>query len=96
MNISWNNLLVGETYFTRMSGPTFGVPNDYKKIVIQRILYLPNNEAMIFTILENGHIIAFAVGGKFENTPLGPRHRFWKYVPLFQEPIYTEITAAAA
>ena len=96
MKISWNNLLVGETYYTRMSGPTFGIPNDYKKIVIQRILYLPNNEAMIFTILQTGDIMGFAAGGKFENTLLGPRNRFWNCIPTFQQPIYTEIPATAA
>jgi len=95
MNISWRDLIVGDTYYTKMIGQTFGLPNDYKKIVIQRIQYLQNNEAMIFTILETGQIMGFASGGKFEDPFLGPRNRFWKSI---QEPTYlgTNISAAAA
>jgi len=75
--IHWTDLKVDHEYYTKMLGPTFGVNNSVKKIKIQGILILPNNEAMIYVSNENNNVLGFAVGGIFEETELGPKHRFW-------------------
>jgi hypothetical protein len=81
--VHWNKLEINQTYYTRITGNTFGVYNPYKKVTIEWIWNLPNNEAMIFTRLVDGTVCGYAVGGKFEDPlMLGPRNRFWKELPV--------------
>ena len=92
--VHWNKLEINQTYYTRITGNTFGVDNPYKKVIIEWIWNLPNNEAIIFTRLVDGTVCGYAVGGKFENPlMMGPRNRFWKELPVIT-PMAT--TAAAA
>ena len=81
--VPWKNIQLNETYYTKMTGNTFGLDNPYTKVIIEKINYLDDNEAMIFTRRIDGTIAVYAVGGKFEDPlMLGPRHRFWKENPL--------------
>jgi hypothetical protein len=81
--VRWNKLEINQTYYTKITGDTFGVDNPYIKVTIEWIWRLPNNEAMIFTRLVDGTIRGYAVGGKFENPlMMGPRNRFWKELPV--------------
>jgi hypothetical protein len=92
--VCWNNLQIHQTYYTKITGHTFGIDNPYTKITIEWIWTLPNNEAMIFTRLVDGTVRGYAVGGKFEDPfMLGPRNRFWKEIPI---PYKTPLFACAA
>ena len=77
--IPWRQLRIHQTYYTKMFGPTFGVPNEYRKITITDIHIISESEAMIMVRYEDRNL-GFAVGGIFEGV-LGPRHRFWKKNP---------------
>lgn len=94
--VQWNTLEINQTYYTKITGNTFGVDNPYIKVTIESILNLPNNEAMIFTRMVDGTLRGYAVGGKFENPfMMGPRNRFWKELPVIT-PSSMATTAAAA
>jgi hypothetical protein len=93
--VCWNNLQINQTYYTKITGHTFGIDNPYTKITIEWIWTLPNNEAMIFTRMVDGTVRGYAVGGKFEDPFIGPRNRFWKEIPCFIQDIqYTTACAA--
>ena len=85
--IHWNNLQINHEYYTKLSGPTFGINNTIRKIKITHIQNLPMGEAMIYGVNET-QVLGLAVGGIFETTELGPKHCFW-----INEDIYS---AAAA
>ena len=78
--IHWKDLEVAKPYYTKMMGATFGCENPYMKVIIIRIQNMSNNEAMIFTQLENGYVRGYAVGGRFEGF-IGPKNRFWEEIP---------------
>ena len=76
--IHWKNLQINGIYYTKMLGPTFGINNDVIKIKITHIQTLPIGEAMIYAVNEETQrVVGLAVGGIFETTELGPKHRFW-------------------
>ena len=94
--VHWTMLEINHTYYTKITGNTFGVDNPYIKVTIEWIWNLPNNEAMIFTRMADGTARGYAVGGKFENPlMMGVRNRFWKELPVIT-PSLMVTTAAAA
>ena len=94
--VHWNNLKINQSYYTKITGNTFGIDNPYIKVTIEWIWRLPNNEAMIFTRLLDGTVRGYAVGGKFENSiMMGPRNRFWKELPYYIPDIHTHTACAA-
>ena len=76
MNVFWKDLQVNQTYYTKMTGFTFGHASGYEQIVITKIWNLGNDEAMILADEGRG----FAVGGMCEGV-IGPRNRFWTEIP---------------
>ena len=91
MNVFWKDLQVNQTYYTKMTGFTFGHASGYEQIKITRIQNLGNDEAMIFA--DHGH--GFAVGGIFEGV-IGPRNRFWMEIPDEEFEDLSESSATAA
>jgi len=82
--VHWKDLQINHTYYTKITGQTFGVDNPYSKITIEWIWNMPNNEAMVFARISDGTLRGYAVGGKFEDLlTFGPRNRFWKEYPSF-------------
>ena len=77
--IPWKKLKINETYYTKMFGLTFGVPNEYREITITKIHIISESEAMIYATYGDRNL-GLAVGGIFEGF-LGPCHRFWKENP---------------
>ena len=92
--VSWENLQVNQSYYTKITGNTFGLDNPYIKVTIESIWNLPNNEAMIFTRAVDGTVRGYAVGGKFEGA-IGPRNRFWTEVPTYIPDIHIQSACAA-
>jgi hypothetical protein len=94
--VHWNKLEINQTYYTKITGNTIGLDNPYTRIMIQQILHIPNDEAMIFTRLVDGTVRGYAVGGKFEDPLMyGPRNRFWTEVPTYIPDIHIHAACAA-